>query len=44
MAYDTLVQEARDGVAVITVNRPDVRNAVNGRVAEEMRDVLDNPS
>jgi enoyl-CoA hydratase/carnithine racemase len=40
MAYDTLLQEARDGVAIITVNRPDVRNAVNGRVAEEMRDVL----
>jgi enoyl-CoA hydratase len=42
MAYDTLLQEARDGVAVITVNRPDVRNAVNGRVAEEMRDILHN--
>jgi enoyl-CoA hydratase/carnithine racemase len=40
MAYDTLLQEARDGVAVITVNRPHVRNAVNGRVVEEMRAVF----
>jgi enoyl-CoA hydratase/carnithine racemase len=41
MAYDTLLLEAGDGVGIITINRPDVRNAVNGRVVTEMRAALD---
>ena len=28
MSYETLLTEARDGIGVVTVNRPDVRNAV----------------
>src|SRR5215207_4452555 len=41
MSYETLLTEARDGVGVVTVNRPEVRNALNRRVMEEMRAVLD---
>jgi enoyl-CoA hydratase len=41
LAYETLLTEAHDGIGVITVNRPDVRNAMNRRVMEEMRAVLD---
>ena len=28
-AYQTLLTDVTDGVALITINRPDVRNAVN---------------
>jgi enoyl-CoA hydratase/carnithine racemase len=41
MSYETLLTEARDGIGVITVNRPDVRNALNRRVLREMRYALD---
>ena len=41
MSYETLLTEARDGIGVVTVNRPEVRNALNRRVMEEMRAVLD---
>jgi enoyl-CoA hydratase/carnithine racemase len=41
MSYQTLLTEARDGVGVVTVNRPEVRNALNRRVMEELRAVLD---
>ncbi len=33
--------EARDGVQIITINRPDARNAVNGAVAQGVADALD---
>jgi len=33
--------EARERVAVITLNRPEARNAVNGTVAEEMEAAID---
>jgi len=33
--------EARDRVAVITLNRPEARNAVNGTVAEELEAAVD---
>src|SRR5215217_6092461 len=35
MSYETLLTEARDGVGVVTVNRPEVRNALNRRVMED---------
>lgn len=41
MAYETLITETRDGVGVITINRPDVRNAMNQQVMEDLRVALD---
>jgi enoyl-CoA hydratase len=41
LAYETLLLRTQDGIGVITVNRPDVRNAMNRQVMEELRDVLD---
>jgi len=38
--YETLLTEARDGVHVVTLNRPDVLNAINARIAEELLDAL----
>ncbi len=38
--YETLLTETRDGVGVITLNRPDVLNAINVRIAEELLDAL----
>src|SRR5258708_27557643 len=39
MSYDTLLYEERDGVAWITLNRPDVHNAFNAAMQREVRDV-----
>jgi enoyl-CoA hydratase/carnithine racemase len=39
--YETLLTDVTDGVAVITVNRPDVRNAVNRQVQLDIRTALD---
>ena len=36
-----VLTERRDGVFVMTINRPDARNAVNGAVAEGMATALD---
>ena len=36
MAYKNLTVETRDGVAVVTVNRPDKLNALNDRTMEEL--------
>jgi enoyl-CoA hydratase/carnithine racemase len=41
MSYETLLTEARDGVDVVKVNRPDVRNALNRRIIESVRSTLD---
>ena len=38
---DIVTYEARDQVAVITLNRPDARNAVNGEVAAAMEAAID---
>jgi len=38
MAYETLLYEARAGIACITVNRPDKLNALNHKVMEELKD------
>src|SRR5438309_3927912 len=37
--YDTLLYEEKDGVAWVTLNRPDVHNAFNARMQHELRDV-----
>ena len=39
MTYSTLLFENRDGLAVITVNRPDKLNALNDQVINELGDV-----
>ena len=36
MAYDTLLYEVSDGVALVTVNRPDKMNALNATVISEL--------
>ena len=36
-----LLQEQRDGTLVLTLNRPDVRNAINVELAEAIADALD---
>lgn len=39
-SYDTLLVDVRDRVAVVTINRPDVRNAVNAQVQADLRAAL----
>ena len=41
MAYETLLTEARDGIGLITVNRPDARNAINRQVMEDLQTALE---
>lgn len=40
MEYQTLVWELADGVLTLTLNRPEVLNAVNDRMAQELLDAL----
>jgi enoyl-CoA hydratase/carnithine racemase len=35
--YETLLYEEEDGVAIVTLNRPDVLNAFNAKMREEMQ-------
>jgi len=37
----TILAEVADGLGIITVNRPEVRNALNSEVIREMREVLE---
>ena len=41
MEYETLLVENLDGVAVITLNRPEKRNAMNPTLHREMADLLE---
>jgi enoyl-CoA hydratase len=41
MSEQAILTEDRDGILVITINRPDARNAVNGDVANGMAEALD---
>jgi 2-(1,2-epoxy-1,2-dihydrophenyl)acetyl-CoA isomerase len=40
MLYETITYEAKDGVATVTLNRPDAANALNNAMAEELQDAL----
>ncbi len=35
MTYKTMLYEVRDGIAVLTLNRPEQRNALNGEIRED---------
>jgi 2-(1,2-epoxy-1,2-dihydrophenyl)acetyl-CoA isomerase len=37
---ETLVTETRDGVRIVTLNRPDVLNSINERMGNELHDAL----
>ncbi len=39
--YETIVSEKQEGVATISLNRPKVLNAFNGRMHEEVHEALD---
>jgi enoyl-CoA hydratase len=41
MSDQAILTEDRDGILIITINRPDARNAVNGGVASGMAEALD---
>jgi enoyl-CoA hydratase/carnithine racemase len=41
MTYQTLLTEVDRGIAVVTINRPEVRNAVSRQVLADLRAVLD---
>ena len=38
--FDTLLYDKRDGIAWVTLNRPDVLNAINMRMRDELWDVV----
>lgn len=40
MDYQTLTYEQADGLAIITLNRPEVMNALNGQMRAELRDAI----
>lgn len=41
MTYSTLLFEVRDGLAVVTINRPDKLNALNDQVMAELSDAVE---
>ena len=41
MGYETLAVEVDDRVAVVTINRPEVRNALSRQVTAELQDALE---
>ena len=36
MSYETLLVDVQDGVASVTLNRPEVRNALNATLIREL--------
>ena len=38
--FETIIYEKREGVAWITINRPEVRNAMNSKVRTELKEAL----
>lgn len=40
MAYETIIYEKEDGVATITLNRPEKRNAMSAKLRDELLEVL----
>lgn len=40
MAYETILYDVADGVATITLNRPDAYNALNTQMYKDLRDAL----
>jgi enoyl-CoA hydratase len=40
MAYENLLWEVKDGIGLLTFNRPKVLNAINARTIEELADVV----
>jgi 2-ketocyclohexanecarboxyl-CoA hydrolase len=40
MAFEDILYEKRDGIATITINRPDVLNAFRAETVEEMLDAM----
>lgn len=38
-SYETLLYEERDGVAIVTLNRPEVHNAFNWKMQSELKDL-----
>ncbi len=38
--YGTILTSVEDGIGLITLNRPEVRNALNGQVLEDLRSAL----
>jgi len=40
MKYETIVYEKKDGIALITLNRPDKKNAITSKMRDELIDAL----
>lgn len=41
MAYETIICEEKDGIAIVTLNRPEQLNAISVKLAEELGEVID---
>lgn len=41
MNYETIIYEKRERIAIITLNRPEKRNAINSKMASELVQVVD---